>query len=103
MKTPNLLTVSEVIQVAAIEADNFANTLEPDAPDAAVFVLNDLDAVAGCICLADLLQVDAVAKLYASARFCRREFPRFSLGHESAGALEHAADSIIVRAQSHSL
>jgi hypothetical protein len=97
MHPANLLTIAEVIQTAAHEADNFANTLEHDAPAEAVFVLDELDAVAGCLGLADLLEIDAVAKLTGAARFCRKTFPRFSLGHESADNLARAAASLAAR------
>ncbi|CAB4202516.1 hypothetical protein UFOVP1370_19 [uncultured Caudovirales phage] len=100
MHKTNLLTVSEVIQTAAYEADNFANTLEHDAPAAAVFVLDKLDAVAGCTSFADLMSQDAVAKLTGAARYCRQTFPRFSLGHESADNLARAAASLAARAAS---
>jgi len=100
MHPVNFLTVQEIIQTAATEADNFANTLEHDAPEAAVYVLNELDEVAGCVSFAGLLSVDAVAKLTGAARYCRRNFPRFSLGHESAENLAHAAASLAARAAS---
>jgi hypothetical protein len=100
MHPVNLLTVAEVIQVAAYEADNFANTLEHDAPESAVFVLDELDAVASCTSFADLISQDAVAKLTGAARFCRQSFPRFSLGHESADNLARAAASLAARAAS---
>lgn len=98
MHPVNLLTVSQIIQTAAQEADNFANTLEHDAPAAAVFVLDELDAVAGCLSLADLMEIDAAAKMTGAANYCRCTFGRFSLGHESAAALDHAADSLAARA-----
>lgn len=97
MHPANMLTVSEIIQTAAMEADNFANTLEADAPEAAVYVLNELDAVAGCVCLADLVEIDAAAKLSGAANYCRQTFPRFSLGHESADALAYAAACLSAR------
>jgi hypothetical protein len=100
MYPTKLLTVSEVIQTAACEADNFANTLEHDAPEAAVYVLNELDEVAGCIGLDDLMAIDAVAKLTGAARYCQQTFPRFSLGEESADNLARAAASLAARAAS---
>jgi PHD/YefM family antitoxin component YafN of YafNO toxin-antitoxin module len=87
MHSVNLMPVSHIIQIAAMEADNLANTLQADAPETAVYVLNELDEVAGCISLADL----------------RQTFPRFSLGHESAGNLEQAAASLAARAAGASL
>ena len=100
MHPVNLLTVSQIIQTAAQEADNLANTLEHDAPASAVFVLDELDAVAGCLGLADLLEIDAAAKLSGAANYCRQTFPRFSLGHESADALAYAAASLAARLES---
>jgi hypothetical protein len=100
MHITNLLTVSEIIQTAAFEADNFANTLEHDAPETATYVLNELDQVAACVCFADLLSIDAQAKLTGAARYCRQTFPRFSLGHESADNLARAAASLAARAAS---
>jgi hypothetical protein len=100
MHPVNILTVSEIIQTAAFEADNFANTLEHDAPETATYVLNELDEVAACISFADLMSVDALAKLTGAALYCRREFPRFSLGHESADNLAHAAASLAARSAS---
>ena len=100
MHPVNLLTVSQIIQTAAQEADNLANTLEHDAPASAVFVLDELDAVAGCLGLADLLEIDAAAKMTGAANYCRKTFPRFSLGHESADNLARAAASLAARAAS---
>jgi hypothetical protein len=94
------MSVSHIIQTAAQEADNLANTLQADAPETAVYVLNELDEVAGCISFADLLSIDAGAKLTGAARYMRQTFPRFSLGHESAGNLDHAAASLAARAAS---
>jgi hypothetical protein len=94
------MSVSHIIQTAAMEADNLANTLQADAPETAVYVLNELDEVAGCISLSDLLSIDAGAKLTGAARYMRKTFPRFSLGHESAGNLDHAAASLAARAAS---
>ena len=91
------MTVAEIIQTAALEADNFANTLQADAPEAAVYVLNELDEVAACVSLPCLAACDAVAKLSGAANYCRRTFPRFSLGEESAAALDNAAASLAVR------
>lgn len=91
------MTVSEIIQTAAQEADNLSYTLEPDAPEAAVYVLNELDEVAACVSLPCLAACDAVAKLSGAANYCRRTFPRFSLGEESADALDHAAASLAAR------
>ena len=103
MHPANLLTVSEIIQTAAMEADNLANTLQADAPETAVYVLNELDEVSGCISFADLLSIDAGAKLTGAARYLRQTFPRFSLGHESADNLAHAAASLAARAAGSSL
>jgi hypothetical protein len=100
MHPVNLMPVSHIIQTAAMEADNLANTLQADAPETAVYVLNELDEVAGCISFSDLLSIDAGAKLTGAARYLRQTFPRFSLGHESAGNLEHAAASLAARAAS---
>lgn len=98
MHPVNLMPVAHIIQTAAMEADNLANTLQADAPEAAVYVLNELDAVAGCLSFADLMAEDAAAKLTGAARYLRQTFPRFSLGHESADNLEHAAASLAARA-----
>ena len=98
MHPVNLMPVAHIIQTAAAEADNLANTLQADAPEAAVYVLNELDAVAGCLSFDDLMSEDAAAKLTGAARYLRQTFPRFSLGHESADNLEHAAASLAARA-----
>ena len=98
MHLANLMTIREIIQTAAIEADNLANTLQHEAPEAAVKVLNDLDEVAGCIGLNDLLSIEAAVKLYSAANYLRQTFPRFSIGHESADCLSHAAASLAARA-----
>jgi hypothetical protein len=98
MHKTNILTVSQIISTAAQEADNLANTLQADAPEAAVYVLNELDAVAGCLSFADLMAEDAGAKLTGAARYLRQAFPRFSLGHESADNLAQAAASLAARA-----
>ena len=98
MHPANLLTISQIIQTAAQEADNLANTLEHDAPASAVFVLDELDAVAGCLGLADLMEIDAAAKMTGAANYCRQTFPRFSLGEETADALAHAAASLMALA-----
>jgi len=100
MHPVNLMPVSHIIQIAAMEADNLANTLQADAPEAASYVLNELDEVAGCISFDDLLSIDAGAKLTGAARYLRQTFPRFSLGHESADNLTHAAASLAARAAS---
>ena len=93
MKT-KLIPLSECLAVVASTADQFANSLEHDAPASAVYVLNELDDVASCVGVYSLAQTDAVAKLTGSVRFMRSTFGRFSLGNECADELDRVASAI---------
>jgi hypothetical protein len=93
MKT-KLIPLYECMEIVRSTADQFANTLEHDAPETAVYVLNELDDVASCVGVYSLVQTDAVAKLTGASRFMRRTFPRFSLGNECADALDRAIRSM---------
>ena len=74
MHPVNLMPVAHIIQTAAMEADNLANTLQADAPEAAVYVLNELDAVAGCLSFADLMAEDAALSPNATLRALIKDY-----------------------------
>lgn len=101
MYESNFLTVGEIIQTAASAGDDLAATLEAGAPDAATFVLNELDEIASCFSFYSLYQIDAHAKLTGAANYCRRTFGAETLGGETADALEYAAKSLAFIASSH--
>jgi hypothetical protein len=95
MKTKhNAMTLSECLQTVAYVGDNYANTLEMDAPQSAVDVLDDLDLISSTLGLQNLADVGAVAKLTGAARFMRLSFSRFSLGSEDADLLERVASNL---------
>ena len=97
MKTEyNAMTLSECLKTVAYVGDNYANTLEMDAPKSAVDVLDDLDLISSAEGLHNLADNDAVAKLTGAANFMRLSFPRFSLGDEDADLLERVAFSLSV-------
>lgn len=104
MKTKNnVMTITQCLETVAYVGDNYANTLEMDAPQIAVDVLDDLDLISSTLGLTNLVDIDAVAKLTGAARFMRLSFSRFSLGSEDADLLDRVASSLALHIASESL
>lgn len=97
------MTITQCLETVAYVGDNYANTLEMDAPQIAVDVLDDLDLISSTLGLTNLVDIDAVAKLTGAARFMRLSFSRFSLGSEDADLLDRVASSLALHIASESL
>ena len=97
------MTITQCLETVAHVGDNYANTLEMDAPQIAVDVLDDLDLISSTLGLTNLVDIDAVAKLTGAARFMRLSFSRFSLGSEDADLLDRVASSLALHIASESL
>ena len=97
------MTITQCLETVAYVGDNYANTLEMDAPQIAVDVLDDLDLISSSIGLSNLVDIDAVAKLVSASSYMRKAFSRFSLGSEDADLLDLVASSLALHIASESL
>jgi len=97
------MTISECLETVAYVGDNYANTLEMDAPQIAVDVLDDLDLISSTLGLANLVDIDAVAKLSSASSYMRLCFSRFSIGSEDADLLDRVSCSLALHIASESL